>query len=561
MRLTRIALYCSLFAAILAPFAQSADSDIRMNTLGFLPDQVKEASIAVPCDRFSIHRADDDAMVFEGDIQNSVYNADTAETIALANFSELRDAGRYYLKAEGVGRSAEFAIDPALYNQPYYTVMRGMYLWRCGTAVSGEHDGHTYAHQACHVNDAYLDYVDGGHVLQDGTQGWHDAGDYNKYVVNAGVTVGTMLDAWFLFGPRISQIGLDLPESDNNIPDFLDEIRWEIDWLLKMQMDDGRVYHKVSTRAFGGFILPERETTPRYFTPWSSAATADFAAMTAMAARAFQPYDDAYAVRCLNAAKLSYNYLAEHPQNVNADLDGFSTGAYQTNDSDDRLWAAAELWRATGDDAYLQDFEQRARSINNKLDVDWGWGNVKNLAAYSYLLSDASGRDDAILNDVKNDLIRIAGQIVKTRDGHGYRRPFANYYWGCNGTVASQTVTLQIANLISPNDEYRQTALDAIGHLVGRNYYGRSFITGVGGNPPMNPHDRRSGGDTVREPWPGYLVGGGWPGAKDWLDRQESYQTNEIAINWNAPMIFALAGFIEPESSSLPGSLQKAMTR
>src|SRR3712207_7285062 len=71
---------------------------------------------------------------------------------------------------------------------PYATLFRS-----CGEAVSATHDGVTYAHAACHTEDAWLDYVGGGHAKRDATGGWHDAGDYNKYVVNAGFTVGVML--------------------------------------------------------------------------------------------------------------------------------------------------------------------------------------------------------------------------------------------------------------------------------------------------------------------------------------------------------------------------------
>jgi endoglucanase len=114
--------------------------------------------------------------------------------------------------------------------------------------------------------------------------------------------------------------------------------------------------------------------------------------------------------------------------------------------------------------------------------------------------------------------------------------------------VAQQVQTLHVANALAPKAEYRDTALDALGHLFGRNYYGRSFVTGLGHNPPMHPHDRRSGADDVADPWPGYLVGGGWPKATTWVDKQESYQTNEIAMNWNATLIYALAAFAEGKS-------------
>jgi len=127
-----------------------------------------------------------------------------------------------------------------------------------------------------------------------------------------------------------------------------------------------------------------------------------------------------------------------------------------------------------------------------------------------------------------------------------YGRPFGGrYYWGCNGTVARQTITLQVANRISPKPDYINTALDAIAHLFGRNYYGRSFVTGLGYKPPMNPHDRRSGADNIKDPWPGYIVGGG-ESATGWKDEQGSYSTNEIAINWQAALVYALAGFVGP---------------
>ena len=143
--------------------------------------------------------------------------------------------------------------------------MLGFYLWRCGTAVSATYHGQTFAHAACHTNDAWLDYVGGGHTHKDGTKGWHDAGDYNKYTVNAGVTVGTLFRAWEDFGPQLRKVRLDLPESGGKLPDFLAELKWELDWLLTMQAPDGSVYHKLTTRSFGGFILPEAETAEPLF--------------------------------------------------------------------------------------------------------------------------------------------------------------------------------------------------------------------------------------------------------------------------------------------------------
>jgi endoglucanase len=139
--------------------------------------------------------------------------------------------------------------------------------------------------------------------------------------------------------------------------------------------------------------------------------------------------------------------------------------------------------------------------------------------------------------------------MVETAGRHPYGRALDNkYYWGCNGTVARQAMNLNVAHRLSGDRRYRDTMLDAINHLFGRNPFGRSYVTGLGQKPPMYPHDRRSGGDKVDAPWPGYLVGGPWPGPTDWFDVQDDYRTNEIAINWNGALIYAFAAFVEPQT-------------
>jgi endoglucanase len=171
----------------------------------------------------------------------------------------------------------------------------------------------------------------------------------------------------------------------------------------------------------------------------------------------------------------------------------------------------------------------------------------------TYLFSKRAGKDAALVREVRDSLIAAADSLVRERNAHGYARPLGpRYYWGANGTVARQTVLLQGANRIAPKRAYVETALDALGHLFGRNVYGRSFVTGLGANPPLRPHDRRSGGDAVEAPWPGYLVGGGHPKATDWKDEEASYQTNETAINWNGALIYALAGFVTPKAAASP---------
>jgi endoglucanase len=484
-----------------------------------------------------------------------VHQDDVAQDVWVADFSAVGATGTFYLDVPGVGRSFEFEICDKVYDFAFCTAMRSFYLWRCGTAVEGEHQGQRYAHAACHMEDGWQDYLGIKDSRRDGTGGWHDAGDYGKYVVNAGVTVGCLFLAWDHFQDRLKGISLKIPDTAPGYPDFLKEIKWETDWLLKMAYPDGsgKVSHKLTRVNFEGFVMPETDSEKRYFTEWSSAAVADFVAMMALAARYFQPYDAPYANRCLEAATRSYAFLTENPQSKGFVQGPFRTGGYQTGDSDDRLWAAAEMWETTGKAECLKDFETRAVAPQTggrgagtspgKIDENWDWGNVRNLSMFTYVLSKKEGRDPNLLAQVRRDVLATADALVAKARQDAYSRPLGTrYYWGCNGTVARQVANLQVANRVAPHPDYVNAASDAVAHLFGRNYYGRSYVTGLGRQPPMNPHDRRSGADGIEAPWPGYLVGGG-QSAKNWNDSQADYRTDEIAINWQAALVYALAGF------------------
>ncbi len=531
-----------------------ADSDVRLNSLGFLPELSKKASIVAPCSDFTIKKVSDGAVMYSGKAAGPKHQDDVDQDVWVADFSAFRGKGRFYLDVPGIGRSIDFEIGEKVYDFAFYTAMRAFYLWRCGCAVEGTHNGVRFVHPACHLNDGYEDYLGREGNKRDGTGGWHDAGDYGKYTVNAGITVGCLFMAWDHFQDKLKSLSLDLPDTAPGYPDFLKEIKWETDWLLKMPYPDGsgRVSHKLTRTRFSGFIMPEKDDEKRYFTEWSSAATADFVAMMAMAARYFKPYDAAYAQKCLDAAKTSYAFLQANPEHRRFQQGDFRTGGYQTNDSDDRLWAAAEMWQSTGDAQYLKDFEDRAAAapakrwgppVTGKIDEDWDWGNVRNLAMFTYVLSKREGRNAELLTAIRNDVISTADRLVSQADEDVYGRALRRYYWGCNGTIARQVLNLQIAHRLSPKPEYLNASADAIAHLFGRNVYNRSYVTGLGIDPAMNPHDRRCGADGIEQPWPGYVVGGGHS-ATGWHDEQEDYRTNEIAINWQAGLVYALAGFV-----------------
>jgi endoglucanase len=524
----------------------AADSDIRLSSLGYLPGFSKKATIVVECSNFVVRKAGDDSEVYTGAAAGPVRQDDVDQNVWIADFSGFNTPGEYYLEVKGVGRTFDFDITGNAYDFAYFTSMRAFYLWRCGTALSGEHSGDRFAQAACHLDDGYDDYIGNSGHQRDGTGGWHDAGDYGKYVVNAAITAGCLFLAWDHFQEKLQNKALDLPETGRGMPDFLAELKWEVDWMLKMPYPDksGRVSHKLTRLNFSGFVMPDTDKEKRYFTVWSSAATADFVATMAMAARYFEPYDAAYAQTCREAATRSYEFLKNNPDDERFRQGDFRTGAYGTRDPDDRLWAAAEMWETTGKAEYLKDFEARAGALENMIDENWDWQNVQNLGMFTYILSKREGRSSQLVERIRKDVLVVADTLVNKGNQDVYGRPLAGrYYWGCNGTVARQTINLHVANMISPNSDYLNMAVDAISHLFGRNFYGRSYVTGLGHNPPLYPHDRRSGADEIAAPWPGYVVGGGHS-ATDWHDEQEDYRTNEIAINWQGALVYALAAFV-----------------
>ena len=432
----------------------------------------------------------------------------------------------------------------------FKTAMRAFYLWRCGTAVAGDYAGEHYATEACHLDDGYCDYIGMPGERRDGTGGWHDAGDFGKYTVNAGITVGNLFFAWEHFGDKLKGVALNLPETASGYPEFLEEIKYETDFLFKMQYPDGsgRVSHKLTRVNFAPFIMPQDDHEKRYFTEWGSAATADFVAMMAMAARHFAPYDKAYADKCLKAARLSYKFLQKHSEDHGFVQGDFKTGGYQTSDPDDRLWAAAEMWQTTGEKKFLKDVEKRIKALGGHyIDDQWDWGNVANLGVWTYVLSNRKGRDAALVNAIRKAVVADGEQVAKHVNSDKYGSPLVNYFWGCNGLAARLSVNLHVAEIVSGEPGKYTAEIRRINdYLLGNNPHKRSYVTGLGINPPMHPHDRRSGADGIEAPWPGYLVGGGHT-QTDWVDEQEDYSRNEIAINWQAGLVYLFAAVLAAE--------------
>jgi endoglucanase len=385
--------------------------------------------------------------------------------------------------------------------------------------------------------------------------GWYDAGDYNKYVVNSGITTYTLLLFCQMYPEYCKTLNGNIPESGNGIPDVYDELLYNLRWMLTMQDPaDGGVYHKLTNKAFCDFVMPDKATDPRYVVMKSTAASLDFAATMAMASRVFaktsNPELKKLSQTCLAAAEKAYAWAKANPAIYYKNPSGISTGAYDdTLLNDEFFWASVELGLASGNISIIAQPE----TLTPKPMVP-SWDNTGMLGVISLALSD-NPKAKSYSESARKIILTYADELVNKALSSPYRLSLDFFKWGSNSDVANMAVIKLVAEKISNNNRYVASVQGDIDYLLGRNATGYCFVTGYGFKQVMQIHHRPSGADKITEPCPGFLAGGPntivlndcpeimrstFP-AKSYTDSQCSYSTNEIAINWNAPLFFMLA--------------------
>jgi len=475
--------------------------------------------------------------------------------VFVADFSELDAPGEYYIETAD-GRSTTFAVGTGALDRALDAAMLGMLGQRCGESVAFEYDEQNYLHQACHMDPASLSRV--GEGLKDDTGGWHDAGDYGKYTLPGAFAVALLLQAYEHFPEMLTDREFEMPERGGDTPDILDEARVEVEWLLKVQLEDGSFAHKVTAQNFEGELMPEQDRQTRFFISTSTPSTGSATAALALASRLLEPFDAEFAAACLAAAERGHEFLSTHPEHINADQSGIVTGSYgDQSDVDERLWALAELWETTGDETYLDALEEMIPDVGVR--GTFGWPDSANLGFSTYAFSERAGRDEALVETLRWDL-QVAGRnLVRASQGHGYGRGFESYYWGTNGTIALMSHNLIAAHRVAADTEALDALTAQIDFLLGRNFDGRSYVTGVGVDGPMHPHHRPSTNDAAYDPWPGLLVGGpgpegnadgAGPVATTYADTQANYYDNEVTVYWNAALIYALVAAISTQGDT-----------
>lgn len=522
------------------------------NQVGYVAALPKAAAVTGHARKFSVCDATSGEIVFGGNLTDSVRDAASSDKVQLADFSELRRTGRFYIRI-GQTRSCEFEISDAPYENLLSDIRKTFYYSRCGSALHRIRAG-KFRRKTCHIEPAIL--LSDKNILLDVSGGWHDAGDYSRCTVTAALSLAHLLYAFELF-PTIFRDADGISDMGRKCPAIIEECQYELEWLLKMQDKDGGVYHKVSSMDYADYVLPGEDDKRLYVFGKSAAATTAFAAVMALAARVFEPMGLRIMKKLRPAALAAWIWLINNPEEkpfVNPPR--VKSPEYNDDDlSDDKFWAACELFSLTGEDSFSDKIEKIYDSINTS---GFSLHNMGGFGAISYIFSSRDKNPD-ILEKLKASLLYRAENICSVASHSGYRTALVreDYVWGSNLTLLSNTITLIAANTVEPRKEFTTCVLDQIDYLLGRNALSRSFVTGYGENCIKHPHYRPTMADDIDEVIPGLVVSGpdmsrsdehskwlipfGTPPAKCHLDIEHSYSTNETSIFFNSASVFVFA--------------------
>jgi endoglucanase len=573
---------------------------IRVNQLGFFPSEKKRATLVfAENDGKSLAMKPAPFELMDG-AGNVIYRGETEP------FGSDRTSGLYVQRLDfssvtgamkglklkivgGVGSndaptSDAFAIDAQLLKALSRDALRYFYYTRSGIALKQPYvenpvweraEGHPTDKQVPCAPDAGCTYS------LDVSGGWYDAGDYGKYVVNGGFTVWMLMNLWEVAQRNEWVIAggkgqdLNIPESGNRTPDLLDEAKWELEWMLKMQVPEGLpqaglVHHKMHDEDWSALgTMPQLTgTTKRYLRPASTAATLNLAAVAAQASRLFAKFDSEFAERCKVAARRAWDAAEAHPDLLITVADNHGGGAYEdARVSDEKFWAATELYLSTHDARYWSFLSKSPHYLAPTAEgsekgilqaMDWRTTDV--LGTLSLALDSKVASSEARERSRKA-IVAIAERYLAVSNADGFGQPYTgtHYPWGSNSFMLNNGIVLAYAHAFTKERRFLDGALASMDYILGRNALGKSYVSGYGARPLNNPHHRmwaRAIGPKFAPPPPGILSGGpnsdlqdpyskaaniGCVGQTCYVDHIDAYSANEVAINWNAELAWLSA--------------------
>lgn len=544
-------------------FIAANAQNIMVNQVGFYPDAPKYALTdnIIETD-FRIIDEKSGKTVLKGKAGETILHDGTQSIMRYLDFSKLKKEGKYHI-VMGENHSHTFLISNKVWKETANALMKSYYYQRCSAELKPEH-ADKWVRAAGHPDTKCIVHpsakTDKSFISAPG--GWYDAGDYGKYVVNAGVTTATLLYLAEYYPNIFPDGSLNIPESGNGISDLLDEIRYELEWLSKMQDTDGGVFFKLTSKNFCKAIMPEEDKMKRFVIGKTSASALNFAAVMAIAARVYESTDKDFAEKCLVQAENAWKWANDNDITIFTNSEDIKTGEYGDKRlTDEFVWAASELYIST----QKKDYKDFISNNIDKLNI-WnnknrtftpGWANTDMLAVIS-LASSNKGKpfNSRCKENIFNSALKITEEIKKNAG----RIPNMKYNWGSNSELANKAWILLVAARTAGEKDYINYASEIADYFLGKNPLGKSFITGMGNNRVMNPHHRISTADSIEEPVPGLLAGGPNAQMNDknfvkydshlpamaYMDVEPSYASNEVAINWNAPatVIFAILDYV-----------------
>ncbi len=572
---------------------QAEEGNPRVNQIGYFPNSPKIAVYKTTSTSAQPWQLTQNGVTVASGL-TAPYGVDAAsgDNVHRIDLTSVTANGDGLVLKVGADASYPFRISTTALNGAFYDALKYFYHNRSGIAIEIPYTaGGTYtanskwARPAGHLN-AGANKGDNNVPCWTGTcnyslnvtKGWYDAGDHGKYVVNGGISVWTLLNLHersLYSNNDISTVGafklsntlidnsLNIPESGNGVSDLLDEARWQLEFLLAMQVPAGQakagmVHHKVHDVGWTGLPLaPHEDGQQRALVPPSTAATLNVAATGAQCARIWKNIDAAFAATCLTAAERAWTAAQTNPADIySGNYDNGGGGYGDKTVADDFYWAAAELYITTGNSKYLS-------TINNytitRTDFSWADTELPGLMSLALVPTDYTS---SLRTAAKQKIISIADIHLATQNQSGYLVPLSNkeFYWGSNSGVTNKLMLVGLAYDFTGNASYAEGVIKGLDYLLGRNTLSTSFVTGAGTKTVTQPHHRFwAGALNASYPWapPGALSGGPNAGLEDdvsasrlsgctskpatcWIDSIDAWSTNEITINWNAPYAWLL---------------------
>ncbi|MDW5312797.1 glycoside hydrolase family 9 protein [Rhizobium sp. PL01] len=517
----------------------------------------------------------------------------------IADFSALATAGEGYRLVVGEKKSLPFSVGHDVYGKLRIDALSWFYPQRSGIEIKGDITGEAYARPPGHVQespnqgDTNVTCLTGKAATKlygkdwtcdytlDVSGGWYDAGDQGKYVVNGGIAVAQLLGTFergLVYGDGASPVLSDslsrIPENGNGIPDILDEARWELEFLMKMMVPDGQplagmAHHKVHDTKWTEIpMLPHLDPQLRALHRPSTAATLNLAAVAAQGARLFAPYDKEFAQRLLAAGQKAWLAAAAHPALFAPTSDGLQGGGDYGDDdiSDETYWAAAELYITTGEARYLTALKSSQHWAGPVFSAAgaFDWRSVAGLGRLDLALyGDNLAADDKamVMASVVSAARNFLSLQAKEPFGHIYRPANNRYDWGSNQLILQNLVVVSAGYDLTGELPFLNGVRGGMDYIFGRNGMNTSYVTGYGSVFAKNQHSRwyaHQVDSTLPNPPAGTLAGGpnstlvddvararlkGCAPQTCYIDDIMAWGTNEMTINWNAPLVY-IASFL-----------------